>query len=123
MTATRSAPAPTLAALAHSVAIFTGFANADRAERRFETDTAPRPDLDRPDHRATLLRFLNAWGCRIRLPRPSEPDLFDAGMATWWGRFATTLPRRSLDRLSDSAIRRLVPSFDAHAAVRVAPTR
>jgi hypothetical protein len=70
-----------------------------------------------------MLRFLNAWGCRIRLPRPGEPDLFDDGMATWWGGFGRTLPRRSLDQLSDSSIRRLVPAFDALAAIRVAPTR
>jgi hypothetical protein len=123
MTATASVPAPTVAALAHSVAVFTGFANVDRAERQFATDTAPRPDLGRFDHRAALLRFLNSWGCRIRLPRPDEPDLFDAGIAAWWVTFSPTLPRPSLDRLSDAAIRRLVAPFDALAAVRVAPTR
>ena len=41
MTATASVPAPTVAALAHSVAVFTGFANVDRAERQFATDTTP----------------------------------------------------------------------------------
>jgi hypothetical protein len=123
MTATASMPPPTVAALAHSVAVFNAFANADRAERRFTADTAPRPDLDRPDHRAALLRFLNGWGCRIRLPRPGEPDLFDAGIATWWDEFASTLPRASLDRLSDTAIRRLVAPFDALCAIRVTPAR
>jgi hypothetical protein len=123
MTATASVPPPTVAALAHSVAVFNGFANADRAERQFTADTAPRPDLDRPDHRAATLRFLNAWGCRIRLPRPGEPDLFDAGIAAWWATFSPTLPRASLDRLSDTAIRRLVAPFDALCAIRVAPAR
>lgn len=123
MTATASVPAPTVAALAHTVAVFTGFANVDRAERRFAEDTARRPDLARSDHRAALLRFLNAWGCRIRLPRQGEPDLFDAGIATWWATFSPTLPRPSLDRLSDAAIGRLVAPFDALSAVRVAPTR
>ncbi len=123
MTATASVPAPTVAALAHSVAVFTGFANVDRAERQFATDTAARPDLGRLDHRSALLRFLNAWGCRIRLPRPGEPDLFDTGIAAWWGTFSPTLPRPSLDRLSDAAIRRLVAPFDALAAVRVTPAR
>jgi hypothetical protein len=123
MKATTSVPAPTVATLAHSVAVFTAFANVDRAERRFAADTARRPDLALPDHRAALLRFLNAWGCRIRLPRPGEPDLFDAGTTAWWATFATMLPRASLDRLSDPAIRRLVTPFDALAAVRVAPAR
>lgn len=123
MTATASVPAPTVATLAESVAVFTAFANVDRAEGRFTADTTPRPDLGRPDHRAALLRFLNGWGCRIRLPRPGEPDLFDAGIAVWWATFAATLPRASLDRLSDGAIRRLVAPFDALAAVRVAPAR
>jgi hypothetical protein len=47
MTATAAVPPPTLAALARSVAVFGGFANVDRAEHRFATDTAPRADLDR----------------------------------------------------------------------------
>ena len=123
MTATASVPAPTVAALAHSVAVFTGFANVDRAERQFATDTAPRADLGRLDHRAAILRFLNAWGCRIRLPRPGEPDLFDTGIAAWWAAYSPTLPRPSVDRLSDAAIRRLVAPFDALTAVRVAPKR
>jgi len=123
MKVTASVPAPTVAALAHSVAVFTGFANVDRAERRFAADTAPRPDLARSDHRAALLRFLNAWGCRIRLPRPGEPDLFDAGTAAWWATFTSALPQATLDRLSDAAISGLVVPFDALAAVRVAPAR
>jgi hypothetical protein len=118
-----SVPVPTVAALAHSVAVFNGFANVDGAERRFATDTAPRTDLDRADHRAALLRFLNAWGCRIRLPRPGEPDWFDVGIATWWAVFARALPRAPIDRLSDGAIRRLEAPFDALATTRVAPNR
>jgi hypothetical protein len=116
-------PAPTVAALAHSIAVFNGFANVDAAERRLAAETAPHTDLGRADDRAALLRFLNAWGCRIRLPRPGEPDWFDVGIATWWATFAAALPRASIDRLSDAAIRRLVAPFDALATIRVAPSR
>jgi hypothetical protein len=116
-------PVPTVTALAHSVAVFNGFTNVDGAERQFAAVTAPHVDLGRPDHRAALLRFLNGWGCRIRLPRPGEPDWFDVGIATWWAVFARALPRASIDRLSDGAIRRLVAPFDVLATTRVAPNR
>ncbi|MET7400223.1 hypothetical protein ABZS66_42735, partial [Dactylosporangium sp. NPDC005572] len=65
--------APTLDRLAHSVEVFNGYRNVDRTWHEFVAQTAPGPDLARPEHRRLLHRWLNSWGCRIRYPRDGEP--------------------------------------------------
>jgi hypothetical protein len=77
---------PSLADLRKTAAVFNGFANVDTAWLRLAEDIKPPIDLSRADHRLTLLRLLNSWGCRIRYPRAGEPAPFDTGMAAWWRR-------------------------------------
>lgn len=123
MITTVTLPAPTIDSLARSVAAFNDIPNVDRAERRFAVDTAPAADLGQADHRVALLRFLNAWGCRIRVPRDGEPDLFDAGIGAWWAQLTYPLPQTPLHRLGDTAIARLATAFEALRTTRIATTR
>lgn len=94
--------APTLDRLAHSVEVFNGYRNVDRTWHEFVAQTAPGPDLARPEHRRLLHRWLNSWGCRIRYPRDGEPDLFDAAVAAWWDEFGAALPVAALRLAGDA---------------------
>ncbi|MFF5232696.1 hypothetical protein [Dactylosporangium sp. NPDC000521] len=116
-------PPPTVERLAHSVAVFNGYANADRTWHDFVARTAPGPDLDRPEHRRLLHRWLNSWGCRIRYPRDGEPDLFDAGIAGWWAASGATLPAGPLRLASDGDLAALGTAYATLAAVPAGPRR
>jgi hypothetical protein len=61
-----------------------------------------------------LHRWLNAWGCRIRYPKPGEPDRFDSAMATWWARRESSLTRvrAPLARLSRADIQHLADAYE-----------
>ncbi len=59
-----------------------------------------------PESCRTLLNWLNSWGCRIRVPRDGEVDLFAAAMGQWWRKYRRLLPRRgsTLALLTDAEI-------------------
>ncbi|HEX5495820.1 MAG TPA: hypothetical protein VFX70_14710 [Mycobacteriales bacterium] len=114
-----SLAAPTLAALRRTVQVVDGLAGMDRSWREFVRDTRPGVDLGRPEHRASLLRWLNRWGCRIRLPRPGEPAVFDHGVEAWWERRGAALPTASLPMLDDAAIAVLCAAYVDLVAVPV----
>jgi hypothetical protein len=115
--------APTLDRLAHSVGVFNGYANVDRTWHEFVAQTAPGPDLDRPDHRRLLHRWLNSWGCRIRYPRDGEPDVFDTGTAAWWDTFGAVLPAGPLRLAGDADLAILGEAYAALAAAPAGPRR
>jgi hypothetical protein len=88
--------------------------------------TAPAIDLSRPAHQQAALRWLNAWGCRIRYPRPGEPDVAGAGLGRWWAQWSAALPAAgvTLAELADPAIDALGPAYAALVATPVsAPPR
>jgi hypothetical protein len=123
-----AAPTPSLAAptrdrLAHSIAVFNGYANVDGSWHEFVDRTAPGVDLGRPDHRQLMRRWLNSWGCRIRYPRDGEPDQYDEGMAAWWTGFGTALPSGLLRLATDDDLAALGTAFAALAGTRAGPTR
>jgi hypothetical protein len=84
--------------------------------------TGDEIDLALVNHRRALHRWLNAWGCRIRYPRPGEPDLFDAGVAAWWRRRNADLVAVSvsLSELDDDQIARLGAAFEDLSAMPIA---
>ena len=82
----------TLAALRQAVSDFAAGAGPDRGWAALLAATTPAVDPAIAAHRAALHRWLNAWGCRLRYPRPGEPDLFDTGVAAWWGQWRPVLP-------------------------------
>ena len=114
---------PTLDRLARSAEVFNGYAGADRTWHDFVARTAPTADLGRPEHRRLLHRWLNSWGCRIRYPRDGEPDLFDDGLAAWWGTFGATLPAGSLRLAGDDDLTALGTAYAALAAAPAGPNR
>jgi hypothetical protein len=115
--------APTRDRLARSVAVFNGFANVDRTWHEFVDRTAPGIDLDRPDHRQLMRRWLNSWGCRIRYPRDGERDAYDDATAAWWDRFGTALPSGLLRLTTDDDLTALGAAYAALAAAPAGPTR
>jgi hypothetical protein len=119
----RSLPDPTPERLAHSIAVFNGYANVDRSWHEFVDRTAPGVDLGRPDHRRLMRRWLNSWGCRIRYPRDGEPDLFDEGTAAWWAGFGAALPGGLLRLATDDDLTALGDAYAALAATPAGPTR
>jgi hypothetical protein len=77
--------------------------------------TSPGIDLARQDHRQALHRWLNAWGCRIRLARDGEVEPFDVAIESWWELERESL--RSIDeplaQLSDDDLGRLGAAYDS----------
>jgi hypothetical protein len=113
--------APSLDDLRVSAKTFNGYANPDRSWARFCELTAPAVDLARAEHRAALHEWLNAWGCRVRYPRPEEPLAFDEGIAAWWAQWAARLPQAPLVDLDDGQVDELSAAFGALSATTVAP--
>ena len=76
--------------------------------------TGPRIDPAIAAHRQALHRWLNAWGCRIRYPKPGEPDRFDTAMTIWWDRRGIALGkvRAPLARLSHADIQILSDAYE-----------
>ncbi|WP_101381047.1 MmcQ/YjbR family DNA-binding protein [Kitasatospora sp. GP30] len=114
---------PTLAELRAAAEVFAGYGAVDTGWERWAAETAPAADLADPAHRAALHRWLNSWGCRIRYPRPGEPDLMADGLAGWWQRHAAALPAVSLLKLTDQQIDRLADAYAELQALPVGPTR
>ncbi|MCC9307603.1 MmcQ/YjbR family DNA-binding protein [Kitasatospora sp. RB6PN24] len=114
---------PTLAELRSAAEVFAGYGTVDAGWERWAAETAPAADLSDPAHRAALHRWLNSWGCRIRYPRPGEPDLMADGLAAWWQRHAAALPAVGLVNLTDRQIDRLADAYAELQALPAGPTR
>ena len=111
-------PRPTLADLRAAVTTFSALGDVDRATRELRAATGRELDLAEPGHRDALLVWLNAWGCRIRTPRPGERTSFQDSIAAWWTEWRPRLPSRPLHRLTDRDIARL---GEAHASLAGLP--
>lgn len=103
--------------------MFNGFASADTAWLHLLAATKPALDLAQADHRVLLLRFLNAWGCRIRYPREGEPALFDSGVAAWWQVWGHALPSADLADLTDGAVDAAANAYAQLAAIELSAGR
>jgi hypothetical protein len=112
-------PAPGLDELRSSASVFNGFGSVDESWLRLVGFTRPAVDLARADHRAALLRWLNSWGCRIRYPRPGEPDLLGDGLRSWWASYARVLPDVPLAALSDAQVHELALAYGGLASLPV----
>jgi hypothetical protein len=73
-----------------------------------------------PESCRSLLNWLNSWGCRIRVPRDGEEDVFAAAMEQWWRKYRRLLPRRgsALARLTDAEIGNAGECFGALVTVQ-----
>ena len=113
-------PGPTFDELRAALSGPGALGSTDRSYHALLEATAPAIDPARARHRAALHRWLNAWGCRIRYPRPGEPDRFDRSVAAWWRRWGGALRPVDgpLSRLSDAEIETVA---DAFADLGVAP--
>ncbi|MEU5209190.1 hypothetical protein [Streptomyces sp. NPDC020742] len=108
------------AVLSAAVTRFAQFTRVDEIWDDYLAATGARPDLSRPAHRTALHRWLNLAGCRIRYPKPGEPDPFDTGLAAWWGTWGTALPQCTLAQLTDDDLDLLGTGFAELAATPAA---
>ena len=122
MAALRDGEIP-LEAVRAGVSKFAASYGADGSEAGLAADGG-EIDLSLVERRRVLHRWLNAWGCRIRYARPGEPDLFDAGIAAWWGRRGAHLATvtGSLSDLSDDQITCLSAAFEDLRSLPIART-
>jgi hypothetical protein len=111
---------PPLRTLREAVRDF-GAAGPDASWRALLDATAPAIDLSRAGHQQAVLRWLNAWGCRIRYARPGESDVTGTGLRRWWAAWAGSLPPVgvTLAELTDPVIDGLGPAYAALVAVAV----
>jgi hypothetical protein len=113
---------PSIDAVRSRVRAFSESPQADRSFEVLRTATSPDVDLSRPDHRQAVHRWLNAWGCRIRLARVGESDPFDAAIESWWelARHCLREIDAPLAQLTDADLQRLGAVFDSLSASIVA---
>jgi hypothetical protein len=48
-------------------------------------------DLSRREDRKTVHRFLNRWGCRLKLPKDSQPSYTENALDDWWAKHQSEL--------------------------------
>lgn len=48
-------------------------------------------DLSRREDRQTVHRFLNRWGCRLKLPKDSRPSHTEDALDDWWTKHQSAL--------------------------------
>ncbi|MET8102478.1 hypothetical protein ABZV29_39580 [Streptomyces sp. NPDC005236] len=108
------------AVLQAAVQRFAQYTRVDEIWEEYLSATGARPDLAESAHRKALLRWLNLAGCRIRYPKPGEPDPFDEGLTAWWHRRGADLPHRALAELTDAEIDALRDCFTELAAAPAA---
>ncbi|MDU0292339.1 MmcQ/YjbR family DNA-binding protein [Saccharothrix longispora] len=113
---------PDLASLRAAVAEFGGFDQPERSWAVLTAATGSSIDLGVPAHRDAVHVWLNAWGCRIRTPRPGEPRVLDTGLEAWWAEWRDGLPDPAarLARLTDEEVERLGECFAALSATAAA---
>jgi hypothetical protein len=102
-----------------SSAVFNSFTGVDTSWLKLREFTRSSVDLGQDGHRSAVIRWLNSWGCRIRYPRPGEPDLLNSGLSSWWANWAAALPRTSLVLLSDTEIGLLSRAYEELAMIPV----
>ncbi|MEF9904730.1 hypothetical protein [Streptomyces sp. P9-A2] len=133
---------PTAESLHRAVAAFLGLSADVGLDAGL--DAGPGPDTDAPapparptqappapasyeplahDDPDAALRWLNSWGCRIRYPRPGEPDTFGPGLRAWASRWYARLPgpETRIGDLTDDAVAPLGACYADLAALRVGP--
>jgi hypothetical protein len=69
---------------------FAAIAGPETGLAALRDTTRPELDLAIRAHRDALLRFLRAWGCRHL--RRADTGRSSRALASWWSRFAPTLP-------------------------------
>ena len=114
----------TLEAVRAGVSMFAASYGVDASDAGLASEADGEVDLSLVERRRALHRWLNAWGCRIRYARPGEPDLFDAGLAAWWGRRRGDLATVTgpLSDLSDDQITCLSVAFEDLSSLPIART-
>jgi hypothetical protein len=86
-------------------------ARADNSLARLLDVTDGAVDLAIAEHRYELLRWLNRWGCRLRVPRVGEADVFAASILEWWAAGGATLPSVPVAELDANSIDLLADAY------------
>ena len=101
--------------VAATLRVFEASAGAETSLAVLRDTTRPAIDLSVRGHREALLRFLRAWGCRHL--RRDDTGRSSRALASWWLRFAPTLPPGSapLTGLDDQQLAALGRAYAALA--------
>jgi hypothetical protein len=99
-----------LAVACYCYGVQTGF---DKGYREFLSETQPRCDVTNEDHRKSLLKWLNAWGCR-QFARQYHAEASRL-LADWAARYLSQLPppERNLLSMSDEDIDKVGTPYEA----------
>ncbi len=112
----------TLYELAFACWVFGNVLDFDKSYRRFLEAVDNTPDLDDPEHRRALLKWLNEWGCR-QFARRYHPRAARE-MLSWHNDFGDALPaaERHLWQLDDAEATAAVDAY-ADLSSRIASLR
>lgn len=109
------APRERIAALLRG---FASLAGDDRSTARLREATGRELDLTLARHRAALLVWLRAWGCRHL--RVADTARSSRALAAWWRRFRASLPAASRS-IVDLEADELDAVADAYESLAAAP--
>lgn len=90
--------------------------NADASLAALLSAAGGAVDLTVAIQRDQLRKWLNKWVCRLRYPRPGEPDLFSKSVAEWWTISGSALPDWLVAKLNDAEVGVLADSYADLAA-------
>jgi hypothetical protein len=101
--------------VARALRAFAAIAGPETSLTVLWDTTRPVIDLSVRAHREALLRFLRAWGCRHL--RRDDTGRSSRALASWWSRFAPTLPPATapLTDLDDAQLAALGRAYAALA--------
>jgi hypothetical protein len=101
--------------VAAALRAFAAIAGPETSLAVLRDTTGPVIDLSIRAHREALLRFLRAWGCRHL--RRDDTGRSSRALASWWSRFASTLPPATvpLTDLDDAQLEALGRAYAALA--------
>jgi len=109
-----------LGSLAYACNVYDAMTDFGSSFREFQRRVHGKPDLDDPDHRRALLKWLNAWGCR-HLALACHQDVseeLDAWYTSSWGRLPATTDH--LVDMDDGVLDPFTELFDSLSGL---PTR
>jgi len=109
-----------IAGILHNYAAVAGY---DKSLGNLLSVTAGPADLTREDHRAALLTWLRAWGCRHL--RSADNTRTGSALEQWWEAWGKTLPEPGalITSLSDDQLLSVEKAFDALATMPAAGRR
>jgi hypothetical protein len=106
--------------IARYLAEFGAVAGSDSSSRKLAEATKGRVDLAVPAHRAAVITWLRAWGCRHL--RRADTTRTSEALRTWWNDWGARLPgeQQTLTGLGEAELALAGQAYDAMRATPAA---